>query len=112
MKNGVYLAGGARTAIGSFGGAFEAVPATALGSAVAKAAVGRARLDAHELDRVIFGNVVSAGLGQNLARQVSIGAGFSPSVGAMTVNKVCGSGLKAIILAAQTIKCGDAGAIV
>lgn len=112
MKNGIYLAGGTRTAIGAFGGAFESVSAPALGSAVAKAAVGRAHLDAHELDRVIFGNVVSAGLGQNVARQVSLGAGFSPAVPAMTVNKVCGSGLKAIILAAQAIKCGDAGAIV
>jgi acetyl-CoA C-acetyltransferase len=63
------------------------------------------------VDEVIFGNVVSAGLGQNVARQVAIGAGLSPSVGAMSVNKVCGSGLKAVMLAAQAIKSGDANAI-
>ena len=112
MTNGVYLAGAVRTAIGTFGGAFEGTPAPVLGSAVAKAAVGRAGLPADQIDEVIFGNVVSAGLGQNVARQVAIGAGFNPGVGATSVNKVCGSGLKAVMLAAQAIKCGDAGAIV
>src|SRR5205085_3020618 len=67
---------------------------------------------ATQVNEVIFGNVVSAGLGQNVARQVAIGAGLEPSVGAMTVNKVCGSGLKAVMLAAQAIKCGDASAVV
>ncbi len=112
MKSEVYLAGGVRTAIGVFGGAFESVPAPVLGSAVAKAALARAGLPADQLDEVIFGNVVSAGLGQNVARQVAIGAGFSPAVGAVSINKVCGSGLKAVMLAAQAIQCGDAAAIV
>lgn len=112
MTNGVYLAGGVRTAIGTFCGAFEAVPAPVLGSLVAKATVNRAGIPPSEIEEVIFGNVVSAGLGQNVARQVAIGAGFDPGVGAMSVNKVCGSGLKAVMLAAQAVKCGDASAIV
>jgi acetyl-CoA C-acetyltransferase len=112
MKNGVYLAGGVRTAIGTFCGMFESTPAPALGSVAARAAMARAGIPAQQIDEVIFGNVVSAGLGQNVARQVAIGAGLSPSVGATSVNKVCGSGLKAVMLAAQAIKIGDASAIV
>src|SRR5207245_2307062 len=112
MVNGVYLAGGVRTAIGSFCGAFENVSAPALGSAVVKAAVARAGISPDQVDEVIFGNVVSAGLGQNVARQAAIGAGLSSSIGATSVNKVCGSGLKAVMLAAQAIQCGDASAIV
>ncbi len=112
MVNGVYLSGGVRTAVGGFCGALESMPAPALGSAVVKASLARARVPADQVDEVIFGNVVSAGLGQNVARQVAIGAGLSPGVGAMTVNKVCGSGLKAIMLAAQAIKCGDASLVV
>src|SRR5438093_3875647 len=112
MKNGVYLAGGVRTAIGGFCGAFESTPAPALGSAVIKAAIGRAGVPREEVNEVIFGNVVSAGLGQNVARQASIGAGLSPGVGATTVNKVCGSGLKSVMLAAQAIQCGDASVVV
>ncbi len=112
MQNGVYLAGGVRTAIGTFCGAFENTPAAVLGSTVAKAAVNRAGVPPDHVDEVIFGNVVSAGLGQNVARQVAIGAGFNPGVGAMSVNKVCGSGLKSVMLAAQAIKCGDASVIV
>lgn len=112
IKPEVYLAGGVRTAIGVFGGAFESTPAPVLGSIAAKAAVVRAGLPADQVDEVIFGNVVSAGLGQNVARQVAIGAGFNPAVGATSINKVCGSGLKAVMLAAQAIRCGDASAIV
>jgi acetyl-CoA C-acetyltransferase len=112
MLNGVYLTGGVRTAIGTFCGAFESVSAPALGSIVAKTAVTRAGLPPGDVEEVIFGNVVSAGLGQNVARQVALGAGFDPRVGAMSVNKVCGSGLKAVMLAAQAIKCGEASAIV
>src|SRR5204863_2468237 len=96
----------------SFFGAFTATPAPALGSVVAQSAVTRAQVPPDQIDEVIFGNVVSAGLGQNVARQVSIGAGFSPGVGATSVNKVCGSGLKAVMLAAQAIKSGDASVIV
>ncbi len=112
MKNGVYLTGGVRTAIGSFCGSLESTPAPALGSTVVKAALARAGVPAETVDEVIFGNVVSAGLGQNVARQVALGAGLSPSVGAMTVNKVCGSGLKSVMLAAQAIKCNDASVVV
>ena len=81
-----------RTAIGGFCGAFEYTPAPTLGSVVAKAAVARSGVPADQIDEVIFGNVVSAGLGQNVARQVGNRRGLSPAVGAMTVNKVCGSG--------------------
>lgn len=112
MKNGVYLAGGVRSGIGNFCGAFETVSAPVLGSAIAKAAVHRAGVPPDQVDEVIFGNVVSAGLGQNVARQVAIGAGFNPSVGAFSVNKVCGSGLKAVMLGAQAVKCGDASVVV
>jgi acetyl-CoA C-acetyltransferase len=79
---------------------------------VVKASLARAGVPANTVDEVIFGNVVSAGLGQNVARQVAIGAGLSPEVGATTVNKVCGSGLKTVMLAAQAIKCGDAKVVV
>jgi acetyl-CoA C-acetyltransferase len=112
MMNGVYLTGGARTAIGGFCGSFENTPAPALGSTAVKAALARASVPADKVDEVVFGNVVSAGLGQNVARQVALGAGLSPAVGAMTVNKVCGSGLKSVMVAAQAIKCGDAGVVV
>src|SRR5215212_7022558 len=112
IKNGVFLAGGVRTAIGAFCGAFDSAPAPALGSAVVKAAIARAGISKGEVNEVIFGNVVGAGLGQNVARQAAIGAGLGTEVGAVTVNKVCGSGLKSVMLAAQAIKCGDASVIV
>ncbi|MDB5291382.1 MAG: thlA 3 [Phycisphaerales bacterium] len=112
MSKDIFLAGGARTAIGGFGGAFAEVPAQALGSAVIKATLERAGVPADQVDEVIFGNVISAGLGQNPARQAGIGAGLSPTVGATTVSKVCGSGLKAVMLASQAIQCGDASVIV
>ena len=108
MAMDIVLAGAVRTPIGGFGGALAEVPAPALGSAAARAAMERAGIKPDAVDEVIFGNVVSAGLGQNVARQVSIGAGIPPSVGATSVNKVCGSGLKAVMLAAQAITCGDA----
>src|SRR6266851_5790213 len=97
--NEVYLAGTVRIPIGTFGGVFEPVPAPALGSVAAKAALARARIPVEQVDEVIFGNVVSAGLGQNVARQVAIGAGFGPSIPATSINKVCGSGLKAVVMA-------------
>ena len=111
-NNQVFLAGTCRTAIGSFCGAFVSTPAPALGSVVAKSAAVRAGIPPDQIDEVIFGNVVSAGLGQNVARQVAIGAGFSPRVGATSINKVCGSGLKAVMLAAQAIKTGEAAVVV
>jgi acetyl-CoA C-acetyltransferase len=112
MLKQVYLAGAARTAIGGFQGALADVPAPALGATVIRAAIQRAGLPPDQIDEVIFGNVLSAGLGQNPARQASIGAGLKASVGATTVNKVCGSGLKAVMLAAQAIQCGDASVVI
>ena len=112
MFKDVYLAGAVRTPIATFQGAYSEVPAPRLGSTAVKAAVERAGIDPKTIDEVIFGNVVGAGLGQNVARQVAIGSGLDPSVGATTVNKVCGSGLKAIMLAAQAIQCGDSAVIV
>lgn len=96
-----------RTAIGKFGRSLVGVQATRLGAAVAKEAMRRAGIEPGMIDEVIFGNVVSAGLGQNPARQVAIYSGVPFNVGAVTVNKVCGSGLKAVMLAAQSIKAGD-----
>jgi len=112
MNDPIYLAGAARTPIGTFCGAFESVSAPALGSIAAKAAVTRSGVPLELVDEVIFGNVISAGLGQNVARQVSIGAGFGVQIGATTVNKVCGSGLKAVMLAVQAIRTGDASVVV
>ena len=112
MPTEVFLAGEIRTAIGSFSGALAGVSATALGSAVIRTALGRSSTPAELVDEVIMGNVLSAGLGQNPARQATIGAGLSPTVGATTVSKVCGSGLKAVMLAAQAIRCGDAAVVV
>jgi acetyl-CoA C-acetyltransferase len=112
MTRDIYLAGATRTAIGTFCGMFEQTPAPALGSAAVKAALQRSGVPADCVDEVIFGNVIGAGLGQNVARQVAIGAGLSPSIGGTTVNKVCGSGLKSVMLAAQAIQCGDAQVVV
>jgi acetyl-CoA C-acetyltransferase len=112
MLKEVLLSGGARTAIGGFMGALAEVPAAKLGSIAIQAALKRAGIGGEQVDEVIFGNVIGAGLGQNVARQAAIGAGIPVSVGATTVNKVCGSSLKAVMLAAQAIQCGDAGVIV
>jgi acetyl-CoA C-acetyltransferase len=112
MLKDVYLAGAVRTAIGGFGGAFADVPAATLGSAVISAALQRSGVPADQVDEVIMGNVLSAGQGQNPARQAGIGAGLNVSIGATTVSKVCGSGLKAVMLAAQAIQCDDASVIV
>lgn len=112
MTQEVYLAGAIRTPIGTFCGMFEQTPAPVLGSVAVKAALQHSGVPADRVDEVIFGNVIGAGLGQNVARQVAIGAGLGPSIGATTVNKVCGSGLKSVMLAAQAIQCGDAQVIV
>ena len=98
----------ARTPVGRFQGAYVGIPATRLGAIAIKAAVERAGIrDPAAIDEVIMGNVVSAGLGQAPARQAAISAGLPVSVGATTVNKVCGSSLKAVMLAAQAVKAGD-----
>lgn len=97
-----------RTPVGRFQGALSSVPAAELGAIVVRAAVARAGIpDLDDVDEVIMGNVVSAGLGQNIARQSAIQGGLPTSVGAMTVNKVCGASLKAVVLAAQAIRAGD-----
>jgi len=108
----VVIAGAVRTPIGAFNGALSALSATALGSLVIREAVSRTGIDPAEVDEVIMGNVLSAGLGQAPARQAAKGAGLPDAVGATTVNKVCGSGLKAVMLAAQAIQSGDAEIVV
>ena len=102
----------ARTPVGSFNGALSPLAATKLGSIAITAALKRARLGGEEVDEVIMGNVLSAGLGQAPARQAALGAGLPDSVGCTTVNKVCGSGLKAVIFAAQAIVSGEADVVV
>ena len=97
----------ARLPTGKFLGALKSLPATDLGARVIREAVTRAGIDADTVDECIMGNVVSAGLGQAPARQAALGGGLSDHVGALTINKVCGSGLKAVMLAAQGIATGD-----
>lgn len=101
-----------RTAIGTFGGGLAEVPAVKLGEICIRAVLERADLKPNQVDEVIMGNVLQAGLGQNPARQASIKADLPVGVPAMTINKVCGSGLKAVMLAAQAIRLGDADIIV
>jgi len=101
-----------RTAIGKFQGALSALGATQLGAVAVREAVKRANLEPGQVDECIMGNVVSAGLGQNPARQAALGGGLLPEVAAMTVNKVCGSGLKAVALAAQAIQTGNSEIVV
>ena len=112
MPEEVVLVSGVRTAVGKFGRAFRNTSAQRLGAIVIREAISRAGVRPEQVDEVIMGNVISAGLGQNPARQSAIFAGLPPETGSFTVNKVCGSGLKAIILAAQAIKAGDAEIIV
>ena len=103
---------GVRTAVGKFQGSLADHSATQLGALVVKEAVERAQLDPKLVDECILGNVLSAGLGQNPARQAAIYGGLAPEVSAMTINKVCGSGLKAVALAAQAIQTGNSGIVV
>ena len=107
-----FIVSAVRTPIGKFLGALKGFPATELGAMVVKEAVARAGAEPERIEEVILGNVISAGLGQNPARQAALGAGLPPSVGALTINKVCGSGLKAVMLARQVIACGDGRVIV
>ena len=100
-----------RTAIGNFQGALAGVSAPKLGGIVLKEALARAGVGAEHIDEVIMGNVLQAGLGQNPARQAAIKAGLPNTIASMAINKVCGSGLKSVMLAAQAIKAGDADAI-
>lgn len=112
MSEQIVIASAVRTPIGSFLGALKDVSATELGALVIKEAVNRAGLKGTDVDEVIMGNVLQAGLGQNPARQASMKAGLSEQVPAMTINKVCGSGLKAVQLARQAILSGDAEVVV
>ncbi|MGH9501323.1 MAG: acetyl-CoA C-acetyltransferase [Terriglobales bacterium] len=108
----VVIISGCRTPVGKFQGSLSDLSATQLGATVVREAVKRANLDPKLVDECIMGNVVSAGLGQNPARQAAIFGGLPPEVGAMTVNKVCGSGLKAVALAAQAIRTQNSSIVV
>ena len=111
MKD-VVIVSAVRTALGSFGGTLKDVSAVDLGATVIKEAITRAGVKPELVEEVIMGNVIQAGLGQNTARQATIKAGLPNEVPAMTINKVCGSGLRSVSLAAQMIKAGDADIIV
>lgn len=108
----VVIVAAQRTPIGAFGGAFKDVSAVELGKVAVKGALDSINLDPKEVDELIFGNVLGAGLGQNVARQVAVGAGIPIEKSSVTINKVCGSGLKTVSLAAQSIIAGDADVIV
>jgi acetyl-CoA C-acetyltransferase len=108
----VVIVSAVRTAVGKFGGSLAGESAVSLGATVIRESLERARMDPPRVDEVIMGQVLAAGCGQNPARQASLGAGLPEHVPAMTINKVCGSGLKAVALAAQAIAAGDAEVIV
>ena len=112
MAKEIVIASACRTAIGKFGGTLKDVPAVELGATVIKEAVNRAGIKPEQVDEVIFGNVITGGLGQNPARQASIKAGLPIECTAMTINIVCGSGLKAVALAANQIKAEEAEIVV
>ena len=112
MSENVVIVAAARTPVGSFGGSLASMPATALGAAVVKALLQRTGIAPDQVDEVILGQVLTAGVGQNPARQTTLNAGLPHKVPAMTINKVCGSGLKAVHLAMQAVACGDAEIVV
>src|SRR4051794_29213819 len=112
QDNDAVIISGVRTPIGKFQGSLSEISAPKLGALVVKEAVLRAAIDPAQVDECIMGNVISAGLGQNPARQAAIYGGLTPEVSAMTVNKVCGSGLKAVGLAAQAIQTGNSTIVV
>jgi acetyl-CoA C-acetyltransferase len=111
MEEVVIVAAG-RTAVGAFGGALAGIPASDLGAHVIRALLARTGLSPDQIDEVILGQVLQAGVGQNPARQATLRAGLPDKVSAMTINKVCGSGLKAVHLAAQAVLCGDSGIVI
>src|ERR1700722_8299559 len=106
-----YLLSAARTPIGKYLGALADVPAPVLGGVALAEALKRAKAPAQDVNEVIMGNVLQAGVGQNPARQAALKAGLPDTIAAFTVNKVCGSGLKAVMLAAQAIRAGDANIV-
>jgi acetyl-CoA C-acetyltransferase len=108
----IVIVAATRTAIGKFGGALAKIPAPELGATVIRELLARARLQPDQISEVILGQVLAAGSGQNPARQALIKAGLPAAIPAMTINKVCGSGLKAVMLAAQALRCGDAEIVI
>jgi acetyl-CoA C-acetyltransferase len=112
VANEALIVAGVRTPIGALGGTLSTVRATQLGATCIKALLEKAKVPQDDVDEVIMGNVVAAGLGQNPARQAAIYAGLPVSVGATTINKVCGSGLKAVMLATQSIRLGHSSVVV
>src|SRR6266436_393440 len=108
----IVIAGAVRTAIGKFGGALAKTPAPELGVTVIRALLARANLKPEEISEVILGQVLTAASGQNPARQALIKAGLPAAIPGMTINKVCGSGLKAVMLASQAVQCGDADIVI
>jgi acetyl-CoA C-acetyltransferase len=108
----IVIAGAVRTAIGKFGGTLAKTSAPELGATVIRALLERAKLKPEQISEVILGQVLTAGSGQNPARQALIKSGLPAAVPAMTINKVCGSGLKAVMLAAQAVRCGDADIVI
>lgn len=112
MNQDIVIVAAGRTAIGTFGGALAEIPASTLGAKVIAGLLQRSGVKPEQVDEVILGQILTAGVGQNPARQAAIEAGLPHSVPSMTINKVCGSGLKAVHLAAQAIRCGDAELII
>ena len=110
--NDAVILSGCRTPVATFGGALKDVGAVELATIVVREAVRRAGIRPDQVDEVILGCILQAGLGMNPARQATIKAGLPESVPATTVNKVCGSGLKAVVMAAQAIRCGDAEVVI
>src|SRR5215468_2595414 len=108
----VFIVGAARTPIGRFLGGLASLKASDLGAAAIREAMARAGVGGDEIDEVLMGHVVQGGQGQAPARQAQIKAGIDPAVGAVAINKVCGSGLKAVMMGAQAIKAGDAECVV
>jgi acetyl-CoA C-acetyltransferase len=112
MSEKAVIVAAVRTPVGSFAGSLASMPATALGTAVVKALLERTGIAPEQVDEVILGQVLTAGVGQNPARQTTLNAGLPHKVPAMTINKVCGSGLKAVHLAMQAVACGDAEIVI
>ena len=112
MNQNIVIVDAARTAIGTFGGSLSGIPAHELGAKVIKGLLERTGVSADQIDEIILGQVLTAGVGQNPARQAGIAAGLPVETPAMTINKVCGSGLKAVHLAMQTVACGDAEIVI
>src|SRR6266436_380447 len=108
----VVIISGCRTPVGKFQGSLSDFSAPQLGAMVVREAVKRAGVDPEQVDECIMGNVITAGLGQNPARQAAIFGGLAPATGAMTINKVCGSGLKSVALAAQAVQTGNSSIVV